>query len=473
MFNRPNVIWVFGDQHRRQLLGCEGDPNVRTPNIDNLAEYGIRFARGYSNFPLCCPARGTLLTGLHGHACIPGHNYRLPGDQMTIAHLLQEAGYRTAWFGKWHVDGPITSKAGAEPVQEHRPFHPEAPEDELQRECHLHKPREARGGFETWLGYENNNSPHNTWVHGHDETGKEIPLHRLDGFETDALTDQLIAYLEKRIEKGRNGQTDDPFFAALSVQPPHDPYGAPAEFMQPYTPASMKLRGNVPKVNWIEERARREYAGACAMVENLDWNLGRLREALRRLGLDTHTHIIFFSDHGDMHGSHGQFHKTNPYEESVGVPMIFGGGLDVQGAPIRKILDIPISVVDLPPTTLGLCGVDAPEWMHGTDFSDFKRWPPERGEEGVYPDATLLQLVIPTGHADSTDRAWRGVVTQDGWKYVCFENTDWLMFDHESDPLEMANLAHNTRFKDQRDRLRQRLCDLLDEVGDTFPVPGH
>jgi len=463
-----NVIWIFGDQHRRQMLSCMGDPNVRTPNIDNLAEYGINFTRAYSNFPLCCPARGTILTGRHAHACIPGHNYRMPDEQQTFAHILNQNDYHTAWFGKWHVDGPRVRQNDGSEKNEKRPRHPSAPADEPFRECFEYKPPEARGGFETWIGYENNNSPHNTWVHGHDENG-DVDLHRLDGFETDALTDKLIAYLSRRAgELQEDG--GKPFFAGLSVQPPHDPYGAPEEFMSHYNPATLKMRGNVPPVDWVEERARREYSGACAMVENLDWNLGRIRKALRATGLETSTTILFFSDHGDMHGSHGQFHKTSPWEESVGVPCIIGGALDVQGQTIRKRYDYPVSLVDLAPTTLGLCGIQPPEWMQGTDCSPFKTnsWQDPTPEE---PNAVLLQNVIPTGHPDSCDRPWRGIVTRGGWKYICFENTDWLLFNLHEDPLEQVNLAHNTMFAEQRRELRDRLRKMIEKVGDTFPVP--
>ena len=464
-----NVIWIFGDQHRRQLLSCMGDPNVRTPNIDNLAEYGINFTRAYSNFPLCCPARGTILSGRHAHDCIPGHNYRMPEGQKTLAHVLNEHGCHTAWFGKWHVDGPRVRHPDGSTHSDKRPRHPSAPKDEPFRECFEVKPMEARGGFGTWIGYENNNSPHNIWVHGHDEDG-EIDLHRLEGFETDALTDKLIAYLKRRAgEKTDSDQA--PFFAALSVQPPHDPYGAPEAFMKKYNPATMHMRGNVPPVSWVEERARREYAGACAMVENLDWNVGRIRQALRETGLDTRTTLIFFSDHGDMHGSHGQFHKTSPWEESAGIPFIIGGGLDVQGQPIRKRYDHPVSLVDLAPTTLGLFGIQAPDWMQGTDCSPFKTqsWDTPTPE---HPNAVLLQNVIPTGHPDSNDRAWRGIVTRDGWKYICFEDCDWLLFHLTEDPLEQVNLAHNTMFAGKRDELRNGLRHLLDQAGDRFQVPG-
>ena len=103
--NKPNVIWVFGDQHRAQTLSCNGDPNVRTPNIDNLAALGVNFQNAVCGVPLCCPFRGSLLTGVYPHKCVPGHQYQLPPDMPTIADVFNENGYDTAYFGKWHLDG--------------------------------------------------------------------------------------------------------------------------------------------------------------------------------------------------------------------------------------------------------------------------------------------------------------------------------------------------------------------------------
>lgn len=103
--DKPNVIWILGDQHRGQALGCNGDPNARTPNLDNLAENGVNFVNAVGGFPLCCPFRGSMLTSRYPHHCVPGHEYQLPPEQQTIADVFNENGYDTAYFGKWHLDG--------------------------------------------------------------------------------------------------------------------------------------------------------------------------------------------------------------------------------------------------------------------------------------------------------------------------------------------------------------------------------
>lgn len=442
---RRNVIWIFGDQHRAHALSCNGDPNVNTPNIDRLALEGRNFRRAVSGFPLCCPFRGSLLTGEYPHKCVPGHEYPLPKGMKTVAHAFGEHDYDTAWFGKWHVAG----------------WH------ERDGRCAFYKvPKQDRGGFDVWLGYDNNNSQFDSWVHGHDEQDREIEHYRLPGYETDCLTDLMIEYIRTQ-EKKREANGETSFFAALSVQPPHDPYIAPAEFMSRHNPQEVSLRPNVPAVPRVEEKARRDLAGAYAMIENLDWNIGRILEALSETGLAEDTYIVFFSDHGDLHGSHGQFKKTAPWEEAIRIPFIVAGGPSVYDCR-RGADDRLVNHVDIAPTSLGLAGLDTPEWMKGVDYSGLFRRDREAGE---LPDSAFIQYVVPTGHGDSVDRPWRAVVTLDGWKYVVLEHQPWLLFNLNEDPCEQANLAHNPAFAGKRAELQARLRAWMEKTGDEFLLP--
>ncbi|MFA4943777.1 MAG: sulfatase [Lentisphaeria bacterium] len=437
---QPNLIWIISDQHRLQALGTMGDPNLATPNLDRLAAEGFTSTAAVGGSPLCCPYRGSLLTSRYPHHAVPGHEYPLPDGMPTVAAPFNEAGYATAWFGKWHVDG----------------F------QERHGRAALHVvPRARRGGFQTWVGYDNNNAKWDCWVHGHTANDDEVALHRLPGFETDSMTDLFLEYLRQPDRKLR------PFFATLSVTPPHDPYLAPEEWMRRHTPGGVQLRCNVPDVPRVVAQARRELAGYCAMIENLDWNIGRIRTALAATGLADNTHIVFFSDHGDMLGSHGQFRKTSPLEEAVRVPFIISGFGAYKGHADYRCA-VPVNHVDIAPTSLGLCGIPAPGWMAGTDYSGYRLWNKPVVKE---PDSAFLQLVVPTGHADSTDRPWRGVVTRDGWKYVCLEGQPWLMFNLNEDPYEFINLAHNSVFHAQRRRLHDRLAAWINDTGDKFQLP--
>lgn len=440
-----NAIWIFGDQHRAQALSCNGNPDVRTPAIDHLAGAGANFDRAVCGFPLCCPFRGSLLTSRYPHECVPGHEYRLPPELPTIAQAFSAHAYETAYFGKWHLDG----------------FH----ERDGRAAMHL-VPRERRGGFDTWIGYENNNRQWDSWVHGHTRDGATVAHHQLPGYETDCLTDYLIDFIKDRGAPRRADAA--PFFAVLSVPPPHDPYLAPPAYMAQHSPETLHLRPNVPDVARIQQQARRELAGAYAQIENLDWNLGRIRAALREAGLEHDTAILFFSDHGDMHGSHGQFRKTSPWEESVRIPFIVGGAPRFQ-QPGCRLPEHLINHVDIAPTTLGLCGLQVPEWMRGHDYSAACLG--DRAAAAA-PDSAFLQAVIPTLHGDSVDRPWRGVVTTDGWKYVALEHQPWLLFNLNEDPFEQVNLAHNTAFGAERMRLQTRLAQWISATGDTFALPA-
>jgi len=433
---KPNVIWILCDQMRAQALSCAGDPNVNTPNIDLLAATGVRFTHAVSGTPLCCPFRGSLLTSLYPHQCVPGHEFRLPPEQPTLAHVFRENGYHTAWFGKWHLDG----------------FH----ESEGRAGTHV-VPRERRGGFDCWVGYENNNSQWDCHVHGGDAS-HEMPPTRLDDYETDGLTDMFLDHLTGL-------DREQPFFATLSVQPPHDPYVAPPAYMSRHNPATLRMRPNVPEIPEVMEQARRELAGAYAMIENLDDNVGRIVDWLRSNNLYAHTHIIFLSDHGDMHGSHGMFRKTNPFEESARIPFIVSGCQATYDGFQVQCSDAPLNHVDIAPTTLGLCGIESPDWMQGCDYSGLRlAWRPQR----AYPDSAFLQLPVPTGHGDSTEFAWRAVVTRDGWKYAELEGKPWLLFHLKEDPYEQSNLALNSRYREKRAEMANRLAGWMEKTGDQW-----
>jgi len=444
--NRRNVIWVFGDQHRAQATGYMGDGNLSTPNLDRMASDGVFYRQAVSGFPLCCPYRGSLVTSRYPHQCVPGHEHRLPPEQPTVAHAFREAGYETAYFGKWHLDG--------------------FQERDGRAAMHI-VPPERRGGFDRWMGYDNNNAQWDCWVHGCRE-GEEVH-YRLPGYETDCLTDMLIDYIRGRAGEGQKDAQADPFFAVLSVQPPHNPYVAPEEWMVRQTPGRVELRPNVPPVRRIQEQARRELAGYYAQIENLDWNVGRIRRALAETGLEHDTYVVFFSDHGDMHGCHGQFKKMTAFEESIRVPMIISRGGDTlyehRRGPDDRAL---INHVDLAPTSLGLAGLTPPDWMEGTDYSGTFQ---SGGPRVDFPDSAYLQSVIPTGHGDSTDRPWRGVVTADGWKYVCLEHQPWMLFNLNEDPYELANMALNTLYASERKRLHERLRQWMSDTRDEFALP--
>jgi arylsulfatase A-like enzyme len=362
----------------------------------------------------------------------------------TLAGVFNEHQYHTFYLGKWHLGG---CKESNEPTDTYI------------------VPRELRGGFQDWMGYENNNSQYQTTLHGHKGNDEYSPR-RLYGYETDSLTDMLLSYLEAR----RNNP--QPFFAVLSVQPPHDPHVAPPEFLSRRNPASIQLRPNVPHQGPFTERVRRELAGYYAQIENLDYNIGRIMAKLRETALYDKTHIIYFSDHGDMHGSNGRLRKNMPYEECARIPFIISGEI---AAPynfdgrLSGNTDVLLNHVDIAPTTLGLCGLPVPQEMMGIDFSGYRlefRPKPERP-----PDSLFMQCIIPTLHAEGVDRPWRAIVTEDGWKYACIPGIPWLLYNLKDDPYEQINLALEPKYRPLRKTLQDKLAGWIRKTGDSFELP--
>jgi arylsulfatase A-like enzyme len=178
---------------------------------------------------------------------------------------------------------------------------------------------------------------------------------------------------------------------------------------------------------------------------------------------------MFFSDHGDQLGSHGRFGKCVPYEESIRIPFLIGGGLPLSYNG-RRSGNAPclINHVDIAPTTLGLCGLEVPEEMEGFDYSHRRTGVRFEERAAREPDSAYLQLI---GDRES-GYAWRSLVTRDGWKYACVAGGEWLMFNLAEDPFEQNNLAFHTHFKGRRDELRNRLRAWAERIGDRFPFPG-
>lgn len=441
---RPNVVWFIVDQMRGQAMGINGDPNVFTPNLDNMAIAGVNFPNAVSGYPLCCPFRGSMITGKYAHNhSIKYHEDRLDPDLPTVTDVLNAKGYETIYLGKWHMAGL---------------------KERDERSALRSVPKNDRGRFDTWLGYDNNNSQWDCYLHGHDGS-EEVEHYKLPGYETDCLTDMAIERLRTRSDE------DAPIFMVVSVQPPHVPGLAPARNRR-YQAQDLVLRPNVHPT--VEERARIGLSGYYAQIENIDDNIGRLMEVLRDEDLIDETHVMFFCDHGDQLGSQGRFGKCVPYEESVRVPFIIGGGVPLcnQGQGSWNA-DSVINHVDIAPTTLGLCGIEVPEWMEGFDYSHrcsaAGTWQERVARREEEPDSAYLQLI---GDRESS-YAWRCVVTRDGWKYACVDGGEWLMFNLNDDPHEQNNLAFNTASRRKRSELNSLLRSWAEKTGDHFEFPNN
>jgi arylsulfatase A-like enzyme len=429
---RPNILIILPDQMRGSAMGCMGNPDVQTPHIDRLAREGVLFRRTYANVPVCCPARAILMTGTYPQINgMVANDLRLRESEVTLAEILRDAGYRTGFVGKWHLDGGPRDPG----------FVPPGP---------------RRQGFEFWAAYE---CHHQHFLPSYFRDTPEII--RIPRFEPEVSCDFAVEFLKAQPD-------GKPFFLAVEMGPPHDPYGAPEEYMKKYDPDGLTMRKNWrpdsevrpgnPAGMYVPTGGKLEVAAYYAAITAVDDQVGRLLRTLREIGQDDNTLILFTSDHGDMLGSHGMRRKRKPHEESAGVPGILRWPAKV---PAGRVVDTLFSHVDMPPTLLALAGLEVPENMQGADLSVVALGQTTKG-----PDAVLLQIFVPY-HPDQIDAPWRGIVT-DRYTYARHEDGPWVLFDNRTDPWQMTNLAREPQHAKRVEELDAKLAALMKRHRDSW-----
>ena len=419
---RPNILFVFADQLRAQSVGCYGNGEAQTPHLDRLAAQGILFENTLANSPVCCPARANMMTARYTHSNgMVANDLRLREGETTIAEVLARAGYRTGFIGKWHLDGGPRLPG----------FVPPGP---------------RRQGFEFWAANECSHSHFDTQYFR--DTAQPIPIRK---FEAEAWTDLAIEFLRNSRKDGR------PFFLTMAPGPPHDPYGAPEQYMQMYDPAKLTMRPN-----WRKAGARtpgpEQIAAYYAATTAVDHEMGRLMRALDELGLAEETIVLFSSDHGDMLGSHGQRLKRKPWEESIRIPGILRYPARVRAG---RRTDALFTHVDFAPTLLSLCGLPAAREMQGSDLSQAALTGKAAG-----PDSAFFQIFGPYA-GDGTEDGWRGVRTH-RYMYARYRTRPWVLYDLEADPYQMKNLAGEKSAAAVQAEMEDRLVAWMRKTGDSW-----
>lgn len=418
---QPNIVFVFADQWRAQATGYAGDPNVLTPNLDRLAAQGVNFTHAVSGCPVCTPYRGSLMTGqywlTHG---LFMNDVPLNPDAVTIAKVLAENGYATGYIGKWHIDGHGRSSF---------------------------TPPERREGFHFWRALECTHNYNNSTYYA--DTEEKLTW---SGYDADAQTDEACRYI-------REHASGAPFALFLSYGPPHDPYEtAPEQYRRLYETRDLKFRANVPAE--FAERAEKDLRGYYAHIAALDARLGELLRTIddERVGADTI--FVFTSDHGDLLFSHGQQRKQQPYDESIRVPFLIRYPAALKPREVDTLLNTP----DIMPTLLGLCGIEAPDCVEGSDYArDLLRG---RTRDA---DAALLTCVTPFGQWTRANggREYRGVRTA-RYTYVRDLNGAWILFDNRHDPCQLDNLCNKPEAAKVQARLEKVLAKKLEQTRDEF-----
>jgi len=415
---RPNVLFVLADQWRDCSFshGANHDELVQTPNLDKLAEQGVRWSRCYSAHPLCTPNRSAIITGRFPHETgMIQNNLMLPPDERCIAEVFSEAGYKTHYIGKWHMDGE--AKPGFVP------------------------PKWRRRGFQTFIGFNRGHFYYDSPTFTNDGVKMStIGQYTRGDYEPTFQTDLALDFIKQN--KNR------PFFCFLSWGPPHTPYKPPDDF-DTYESEDVVSRPNVVNGN---RGSLAKYFGLCT---SLDHEFGRLMDALKQLGLDNNTLVVFTSDHGDGHQSHGIAHKNEPEEESCHVPLIMRlpGRLST-----GRVVENLASSVDLMPTILSICNLQAPGTCTGKDKSAAAFIKQNLADESIYAEKAGDWRAVIMGRHKFVVESIGGV------------QTATKLFDLENDPYEMSNLVDLP----EHDVLQKALQDELEawkqKTDDPFPA---
>ncbi|WP_170223029.1 sulfatase-like hydrolase/transferase [Nonomuraea turkmeniaca] len=415
----PNVVVLLADQWRGQDQGWLDDTRgrasqVRTPNLDRLADGGAAVAGGRATSPVCGPSRASLLTGRLPHQNgVVANDLPLAPHVDTLATALSGAGYRTGWIGKWHLAG-------------------------LPRDKWV--PPAARPGIGRYVGVDCSHDH----IDGHYYAGDGS---RVDftGYEPEVQTDLAVEFLEER-----NG----PFFLTVSYNPPHDPYDSVPERLRTGYPAGvLRPPPNTPDTSGQREVQRLYYSAITAV----DAQIGRIVGALDRLGLRQNTIIVVTSDHGDLLGAHGLRAKQSPYAEAVRVPMVING----PGVPASRPTGL-LGLVDLAPTLLGLLGLP-PIGAYGRDLSDELR-----SGAPLRPELLIGNWVSFDNGYDQGIGEWRGLITTELTYARTADGRPWLLFDDLTDPWQLDNLATDPASAGRVTEADARLAALLAQAGDTF-----
>lgn len=423
----PNIVFVFADQWRAQATGYAGDPNARTPHLDQLASESLNFTHAVSGCPVCAPYRASLITGQYwlSHGVFL-NDVPLREDAVTIAKVLRENGYHTGYIGKWHLDGRGRSS---------------------------YTPPARRQGFEFWKALECSHD-YNASIY-YDDAPE--PKH-WEGYDAAAQTRAAQTYL--RAQNARS-----PFALFLSWGPPHNPYEtAPEQYRDRLRGEDIVLRPNVPPE--CAEAARKDLAGYYAHIMALDDCLGELLHTLDQCGLAKNTIFVFTSDHGDMLYSQGMQRKQRPYDESIRVPFLLRYPNALGKAP--RQLDCLINAPDIMPTLLGLCGIHPPATVEGQDIS-----PALLQGKDPHLDDALLACIAPFGEwtRKQGGREFRGLRTK---RHTYLRSLDgpWILFDNARDPYQRTNLCGNPAYRAVQRQLDARLMHRLAERKDAFE-PGN
>ncbi len=444
--SHPNLIYIFADQLRYQSCGYAGDTKADTPNIDQLAKESLNFCNAVSGHPVCAPYRACLFTGKYTTSTgMVINEIRMNPNHKCIGHVLTENGYQTGYIGKWHLWADELGNH-YDPKNSYTPPGPD---------------RLGFDGF--WAAYNFHHEYYDTYYHK--DSPEKITM---KGYEPDGQAELAMKWIKEK------SAFSEPFALFLSFGTPHDPWNrenVPEKFYDRFKDVEFSLPKNYREENdphadgWArlsqEERShipewKKVYY---AMASNLDWNIGRILDAVNQAGIRDNTILVFTSDHGEMFGAHGRRAKNIFYEEAVRVPFLIRWPGKVS-AGYRS--DACLNTPDIMPTLLSMMSLPIPDEVEGMDLSHCAL-----GKEGPEPQAALMECTGATA-AWEDGHEWRALRSKRYTYAIYRSDGEELLFDDIRDPWQMTNLAKDINYAGILDGFRKLLKERMEKLNDTF-----
>jgi arylsulfatase A-like enzyme len=455
--SRPNLLIIIADQWRGQALEFLNEDAVMTPHLDSFAKHSLVLKNFISNYPVCSPARAMLMSGeypftnhVYGNCNSRDAPYDVALSAKTIcwSDILKESGYSLGYIGKWHLTSPYS------------PYIPTY-NNRGRVKWNEWTPPNQRHGFDYWYSY-GTYDKHLRPMYWSTEAGR-MDFHYVDEWEPQHDVDKAIEFLENKNSAYRKEGV--PFGLVVSMNPPHTVYTQiPEKYYNLYKniPVDSFLKDpNIPPAGTpMGDAYRSDIRYYYAAVTGDDDQIGRLLAAVKGMGLDDNTIILFISDHGDCLGKHNEITKNNLYEESLRVPFIlYWKGHVIPGIDTNCLMSYP----DIYPTLLDMMGFKTkiPGSVQGKSRAQYLLT-----GKGEYP---TLQYFMGNIQAPDSSGGFRGIRTQEyklAYQRIKQDSVERFLFNLKTDPFEMKNLYG--QYPHVTDSLRNILISWLQKTDDPF-----
>lgn len=430
---KPNFVFIISDDHAGYVLGADGNSKASTPNLDHLASQGVRFARHYCNQPVCTPSRQSLLTGQMPHAAgVTVLRTSLDPNKPTLPKQFKAAGYRTAVFGKMHLNRPSAPGLYG--------FDEMMTEQDIQKACGAIPPKrdlpQGVGRKPRWQPFKDHAR---IWLNS-----EKLPFPRYyEEMRGTFTANRAIDWLKLHKDDA------EPFALWVSFPEPHSPYDFPIDLKDKFDPKTF----DVPKVGpedgpqvplIFRDLTPAEKQGIAASyytsVSMLDRNIGDVLKALDSLNLSPNTCVVYLADHGYCIGQHGRFEKHCGYEPALRVPLIIRYPNKIrQGAVVTDYTEH----VDVSATITDLMGLDKLPVQHGQSLKPYLE-----GKKPKQPRKQIFSQYLENEEVFLADERWKLIFGSGKRKRTDGYETEnptpgryVRLYDHKSDPGEFTNVA--------------------------------